>query len=239
MAKKTLKAKINDVAFWTVIFFILYLIIGYLLESLWLTKPPTLDKVYELLKDGLGITAAFLAPAAAFILFSDWREQHNKQVRNDFALKVFTQFEVLEKEIQEAGIILINMEHIIPQKSQNRFSLDRRRIYLTDNFFKDHRDLILSFNYKIHDIQEVFNVLLDKIRYFGVATNQLSEVAIVAFQLLEKFREISTMDEDDSIYSEYLNLLKHNSKKLEQFHELRNMVTDLIITDLLVTFQAD
>lgn len=238
MAKKTLKEKINDVAFWTVIFLILYLIIGYLLESLWLSKPLKLDELYDLLKDGLSITAAFLAPVAAFILFSDWREQHNKQVRNEFALKVFTQFEALEKEIHEAGMILIEMEHLVPHESQNRFSSDRRPIYLNDKLFKDNSDLILSFNYKIDDIQEVFNILLDKIRYFGIATSQLIEVTTVAFLLLEKFKEINIKNEDDT-YSEYLKLLDVNSKKLEQYYELRNMISDLIITDLLKTFQAD
>lgn len=238
MAKKTLKAKINDVAFWMIIFFILYLIVGYLLESSWLSKPPTLDKIYELLKDGLGVTATFLAPVVAFILFSDWREQHNKQVRNEFALKVFTQFEELEKEIHEAGMILIEMEHLVPHESQNRFSSDCRPIYLNDKLFKDNSDLILSFNYKINDIQDVFNILLDKIRYFGIATSQLNEVTTVAFLLLEKFKEINIINEDDA-YGEYLKLLGVNSKKLEQYYELRNMVSDLIITDLLVTFQAD
>lgn len=238
MAKKTLKEKINDVAFWIVIFLILYLIIGYLLESLWLSKPLKLDELYDLLKDGLSVTAAFLAPVAAFILFSDWREQHNKQVRNEFALKVFTQFEALEKEIHEAGMILIEMEHLVPHESQNRFSSDRRPIYLNDKLFKDNSDLILSFNYKIDDIQEVFNILLDKIRYFGIATSQLIEVTTVALLLLEKFKEINIKNEDDT-YSEYLKLLDVNSKKLEQYYELRNMISDLIITDLLKTFQAD
>lgn len=76
MAKKTLEEKIKDVAFWTVIFLVLYLILGYLLQSLWLSKPLMLDELYDLIKDGFSLTAALLAPAAAFVLFSDWRIQH-------------------------------------------------------------------------------------------------------------------------------------------------------------------
>lgn len=34
------------------------------------------QKTYELLKDTLTLTAAFLAPAIAFVLFSSWKEQH-------------------------------------------------------------------------------------------------------------------------------------------------------------------
>lgn len=88
MAKKTLEEKIKDVGFWTVIFFILYLIIGYLLESLWLSNSPTLNKIYELLKDGLGITAAFLAPVAAFVLFSDWKKEHVEKKLDSMADKL-------------------------------------------------------------------------------------------------------------------------------------------------------
>lgn len=82
MSKKTLEEKINDVAFWAIIFLILYLIVGYLLESLWLSKPLKLDGIYDLLKDGFGITAAFLAPVAAFVLFTDWRKEHREKIKD-------------------------------------------------------------------------------------------------------------------------------------------------------------
>lgn len=90
MDKKTLEEKIHDVIFWTIVFFILYLIIGYLLESSWLSKMPGLNKIYDLLKDGLSITAAFLAPVAAFILFSDWREPHLATVKDEVQTNLLT-----------------------------------------------------------------------------------------------------------------------------------------------------
>lgn len=82
MVKKSFEEKIKDVGFWTFIFFILYLIVGYLLESLWLSKPLKLDDIYDLLKDGFGITAAFLAPVAAFVLFTDWRKEHREKIKD-------------------------------------------------------------------------------------------------------------------------------------------------------------
>lgn len=88
MSKKTLKEKINDVAFWAIIFLILYLIVGYLLESLWLSKPLKLDGIYDLLKDGFGITAAFLAPVAAFVLFVDWKDEHRAKSNEKLSAEI-------------------------------------------------------------------------------------------------------------------------------------------------------
>lgn len=117
MAKKTLKEKINDVAFWIVIFLILYLIIGYLLESLWLSKPLKLDELYDLLKDGFSITAAFLAPVAAFVLFSDWREEH--QVKTMYVL------------IDEIKSVTQDIENILKQYMYKIYYPDR---LITDEF---------------------------------------------------------------------------------------------------------
>ncbi len=76
MLKKSLKEKITDLFFGTVSFLILYFIIAFLLKSSWLKDNLSLPTIYELLKDGLSITAGLLAPAAALLLFSDWKEQH-------------------------------------------------------------------------------------------------------------------------------------------------------------------
>ncbi|RKG37882.1 hypothetical protein [Acinetobacter sp. WCHAc060007] len=239
MNKRNLEEKIKDVGFWTVIFFILYLIVGYLLESLWLSKPLKLNELYDLLKDGLGITAAFLAPVAAFLLFSDWREQHNKQVRNEFALKVFRQFEVFEKTIQEISLIYIEMDNLVPEESRNKNDGKHRPIYLNDKIFEDHNDLILSFFNKIREIQEVFNILLDDIRYFGIVANKLEEIAGIANYLIVKFEEVSVSDEESDSYTEYLQLLEINASKVNEYYKLRDDVSRLIITSLLMTLKAD
>lgn len=76
MSTKTLNEKIKDVIFWMLIFFSLYLIVGYLIQSEYLHCALNWDASYNLLRDALTITAYFLAPTAAFMLFSDWREQH-------------------------------------------------------------------------------------------------------------------------------------------------------------------
>lgn len=239
MGTKTLKEKIFDIAFWTVYFFCAFLIVGYLINSGFLKVVPAKDKIYEILKDALSISAAFLAPVAAFVLFSDWREQHNKQVRNEFALKVFRQFELFEKSIQEACIIDIEMDNLVPNECRENFNGERLPIYLNDRIFKDNNNLILSFNYKIRESQELFNVLLDDIRYFGIVSSNIKEIASIVSILLVRFQEVSISDEENDTYSEYLQLLEINSRKLNGYYELRNEVSDLLITDILKTLKAD
>lgn len=74
MKKKTLREKINIVCWWAVGLTVVYFIIGVILKS----DGPKFDpiKTYDLIKDTLTLTATFLAPVAAFVLFSDWREEH-------------------------------------------------------------------------------------------------------------------------------------------------------------------
>ncbi|MDC4674725.1 hypothetical protein NQ799_17790, partial [Acinetobacter baumannii] len=76
MARKNLELKIKDLFFWTFVFFLFYTIIGFLLKTAWLSCTLKFSEVYDLIKDGLTITASFLAPVAALLLFNDWRETH-------------------------------------------------------------------------------------------------------------------------------------------------------------------
>lgn len=98
MGTKTLKEKIFDIAFWTVYFFCAFLIVGYLINSGFLKVVPVKDKIYEILKDALSISAAFLAPVAAFVLFSDWREEHvakNLEIITDDLNRLFRDLDLL------------------------------------------------------------------------------------------------------------------------------------------------
>ncbi|EXB48683.1 MULTISPECIES: hypothetical protein [Acinetobacter] len=88
MIKKTLENKIQDTIFGTVVFFIIYGIIGFLLETNWLTNTIELKRFYEILKDGLTITASFLAPVAAFVLFTDWRQEHVAKILDSIGRKI-------------------------------------------------------------------------------------------------------------------------------------------------------
>ena len=77
MAKKTLDEKINNIK---KIFFIgtpAYILLSLLLLNDY-SYEANFDpkKVYDVIKDGFALSAAFLAPVAALALFTDWRDEH-------------------------------------------------------------------------------------------------------------------------------------------------------------------
>lgn len=84
MAKKTLEEKIKQVGFWTFGGVFWYLVIAFFLKSSYPIYEYNLDRfaTYDTIKDALTLAAAFLAPVAAFVLFSDWRIQH-KEINNE------------------------------------------------------------------------------------------------------------------------------------------------------------
>jgi hypothetical protein len=94
MTKKTLEEKIKHVLVWAFILSIVYFAIGAYLKS----DGPKFDpsKTYELLKDTLTLTAAFLAPVAAFVLFSDWRNEHVEKKLDSIADKLLIDINDIE-----------------------------------------------------------------------------------------------------------------------------------------------
>lgn len=80
MVNKSLKEKIRVIGFWTFGGIFWYLIISYFLLSDYPIQdfPFNHKKAYEVIKDALTLAATFLTPVSAFVLFNDWREQHNE-----------------------------------------------------------------------------------------------------------------------------------------------------------------
>lgn len=78
MAKKSLEEKIKNVGFWAFGFIFWYLVVAFFLKSSYPIYDHPFNRIqaYETIKDVLSLTAAFLAPIAALVLFSDWREQY-------------------------------------------------------------------------------------------------------------------------------------------------------------------
>ncbi|EXB27200.1 hypothetical protein J537_0558 [Acinetobacter baumannii 1437282] len=84
MTTNKLQKKIKMVRFWAFAGIFWYLVIAFFLKSeypIFHYKFNPKD-TYDVLKDALTLAAAFLAPVAAFILFSDWRESH-VEIRNE------------------------------------------------------------------------------------------------------------------------------------------------------------
>ena len=84
MGNKDLENKILKVGMWIFTFFFWYLVVAFFLKSDYpiYDQPFNRKDAYEALRDGLTLSAYFLAPAVAFILFNDWRSQH-KIIKNE------------------------------------------------------------------------------------------------------------------------------------------------------------
>jgi hypothetical protein len=83
MKKTTLNDKINSIKKIFISCTIVYIVFSLLYLNDYSTDAHfDPKKIYETVKDGLTLAAAFLAPVAAFVLFNDWREEHGEK-RNE------------------------------------------------------------------------------------------------------------------------------------------------------------
>ncbi|RJE55561.1 hypothetical protein AMS70_03300 [Acinetobacter sp. JS678] len=104
-----LRVKIKKIWLWTILGIIFFLIISFFLKS---SYPIThhkfnLTEAYEVLKDSLTIAAAFLAPVAAFVLFSDWRLQHRAIAKEKNSSNIFSLINRFSVELNILNILII------------------------------------------------------------------------------------------------------------------------------------
>ncbi len=168
MSKKTLEEKIKLVCWWALGLTILYFLIGAWLISDGPKFDPT--KTYDLLKDTLTLTAAFLAPVAAFVLFSDWREQHIEKLLEQESSEIYAsyidildtwqhyRFEVEDDEVFTKSTIESRgeknfglMDRVdkaiqITEQLQSRDIKAKEFTELALNCFKEIRNLIFELN---------------------------------------------------------------------------------------------
>lgn len=104
MSQSYLKNNLKCVRWGALVFAIGYFLVGAYLKS----DGPKVDlsKVYELLRDSLTLTAYFLAPAAALVIYSNWRGEHvEKRLESDS--------EGIIKSIEEAAKEVNNLRNLI------------------------------------------------------------------------------------------------------------------------------
>ncbi|MCM1588107.1 hypothetical protein MWF91_17750, partial [Acinetobacter baumannii] len=118
MANKSLNEKFKIIGFWTFGGIFWYLLISFFLLSDYPIQdyPFNHKKTYEVLKDALSLAAAFLAPVAAFVLFSDWRDQHRSISNEKVSRQIVDNLSDLLPFIGKSYIYLTNQEEI------NKFS---------------------------------------------------------------------------------------------------------------------
>lgn len=237
MAKKSINEKIKNVGLWSICGVIVYLILAFILKS----KYPIThygfnqDIAYDVIKEALTLAAAFLAPIAAFLLFSDWREQHNKQVRNEFALKVFNQFENFTTHINQAGDMLFELEMAIPENSKNINDPDRVPLYLNNPIFIENSKIMKDLGNQYIVIMKSLKILLEKLRYYSFVINQVEKINNQSDAFRKMVNEIH--DEEEDSYGEYLQFIEVSHRVLESYEKLRQEIEQNVISDILNQLQ--
>lgn len=123
MLKKSLHDQIKLIGFWTFGGVFWYLVIAFFLKS----KYPifdysfNLEMAYDVIKDALSLAASFLAPVAAFVLFSDWRDQHRSITNEKVSRKIVDKLSDLLPFVSKSYIYLVNKGDI-DKFSQSYFS---------------------------------------------------------------------------------------------------------------------
>lgn len=97
MENDKLKKKIEKMGICIFTFFFGYLIVAFFLKSDYPFYNYSFNRnnAYEVLRDGLTLSAYFLAPAVGLVLFSDWRVQHREINREKQASELFLNLERL------------------------------------------------------------------------------------------------------------------------------------------------
>ncbi|WP_227551883.1 hypothetical protein [Acinetobacter baumannii] len=113
----------------------------------------------------------------------------------------------------------------------------RRPLYLNDPIFKQNHNLILSYFKQVDLIQIEFSILIDKFRYYGAVTNQLTYMEQWLKNIIVEFTNIH--DEVNDNYGEYLQLLHLIEEKLNQYTRIRSKIEEKITLNILQQLQED
>lgn len=165
MAKKTLEEKIKHVL---IIFSIgtpAYIVLSLLLLNDY-SSDATFDpkKVYDVVKDGLILAATFLAPVAAFVLFSDWREQFKAGIKDEITSQLY---ELNFKIRQELHILRFDLsgKKIDELEYKNRNEVLFNNIKIFENGIKRlvRVGLVSTYTNNAEEVKIIFSSLKDTI----------------------------------------------------------------------------
>lgn len=212
MTKKTIEEKIQDVGFWTFGGVIWYLIIAFFLKS----KYPIYEyrfnpkDAYDVLKDALTLAATFLAPVAAFVLFSDWRSEHiEKKIESDSEAIVNELNSIFlklcdvrmsictEKTLSEDGALGINKvndlliaELLIVGTNIQRLKGEGEDVVEFKKLAKALRDVLNLIRERFFAIQNQYNTLSLRKKPYDYLT-KIAEVSILLDQNLKTVEKLS------------------------------------------------
>lgn len=209
----------------------------------WLGFPT--EKPQDSFKDALSFSGGVFAGSTTFgaaiiagFLFNDWREQHNKQVRNDFSLRLFDQYTKFDNAITDAKFLVTELEDALPEDSNSTFTFNINKSSLDRSFFKENLVLIDAYEKKIEIMQSEFNKFLDCLRHFGIVADKFELICTYQEEFLEELTKIHTIDTLETIHS-YPSLIARNKKILNKYTNLSLTINTKLIVNVLTGLKVN
>ena len=163
-----------------------------MLQTEWLDKRLDLKRTYELLKDGLTITASFLAPVAALVVFNDWRETHARINNEKLSSEVIEIF-------QEMNFITTKgYNEYANDKVLNKSDGEKISILLKDLISKVSR--INNIDQEAQDFKALAytmrNIFLDWWNYINIASEYYIDINFTGLDPKIKEIKFNSMNEN-------------------------------------------
>lgn len=132
----------------------------------------------------LGAVGAFFAAFIATYLFNDWKDQHNKQVQNTFAIQVFDSFSIFEKNILEYSLFISHLQEL--RSSYENYELTWEILNKDGNII-----YIQNINTKKDELDLSFYKLISKLKNYYIFNNNKEEFKKNHEIYFNKFTEIN------------------------------------------------
>lgn len=164
-------------------------------------------KIYDILKDALTLAAAFLAPVAAFVLFSDWRIEHRLKKLENSSKSVVQQTQELYSNFFDFYIKLLNSGLVNKAK--------------VNNYLSDLTALMIRVDMVRNSIVEFYN-LEDGLEFIGEINKTLYLFNDVSSDLYRaiKIYESKYLNQTISYYADFHELLNQEAKYTQMNLEL-------------------
>ncbi|MDR3027260.1 MAG: hypothetical protein LBV35_02245 [Acinetobacter sp.] len=220
MDNNQLNSKILKIGMWIFSFFFWYLVVAFFLKSNYpiYEQPFNRKEAYEALRDGLTLSAYFLAPAVALVLFSDWRSQHRAISNENEVNQTLIEIRELQNKINSVTFELSFQknqeieENMLPHLKRieeiQAIILTRKAIleFMKDNFtnltFINNADTILNKQYFLlfyaknfigfnekYNLSENVETLGDRYNSYLLFNNQRNDYSIQSDELLKNLNE--------------------------------------------------
>ena len=173
----------------------------------------------------MGVLGTIFAALIAVLLFNDWKDQHNKQIINNFGLQVYENFTEFEKKLTIHYQFLQQLDDLIVDYN---YPIDTATLCRDGNL-----QYLNNINNSINELKIVFNSLYSKFQAYSIASGNLSRKNSIYNDYLFEFNDIYFIDKE--IFELNTNLSDWYEMHLEalslantlRIHEIEPLIQNL------------